>query len=152
MLSRIDTFSSILLILLSGFLWLSLGDVPQEVAYYPKAVLLGLVACSIALMTKSIRAGWTKQAPSVQPAGSKVSLSVFALFVLSMLYVVVLPYLGFITTTFMFLVFLMWMLRIRKWTLIVGVSTATILFIYFGFEKGLMVPLPDGYAVWSLFG
>ena len=66
-------------------------------------------------------------------------------------YIIILPYLGFLTTSMIFLVVLMWRLGVRNWVPLLGASLATFVLVYLGFEKGLMVPLPDGYSVWSLF-
>jgi hypothetical protein len=149
---RVDAFSSVFVALLSGFLWWSLNGVPPEVAYYPKAVLLGLLACSFTLFIKNILPGKAEHSVSEAVKESRRSRSIVWLIVLSTLYLVALPYSGFIVTSAAFLSLTMWRLGIQKWTMIVGVAAATILFVYLGFEKGLMVPLPDGYAIWALLG
>ncbi len=146
-----DTFTSAFLLLLSGFLWWAMGDVPPDVAYYPKALVFCLFACGLVLFARAVKARASRKGSDTASTGVGWQRASVELIVMSAAYILVLPYLGFITSSMIFLVFLMWRLGVRNWGALLGASVATVILIYVGFEKGLMVPLPDGYAVWSLF-
>ena len=151
MASNIDKFTSVFLMLLSGFLWWSLGDVPGDIAYYPKALVFCLFGCYLILLIKPLISRISHKTSVPECPGFVYRRPIFELVGLSAVYLFVLPYLGFIASTVIFLAVLMWRLGVRHWLLLAGVSIATVVLVYLGFEKGLMVPLPNGYSVWSLF-
>ena len=67
--------------------------------------------------------------------------------VIFLLYAISLGYLGFILTTFFFLVVWMWVIERIRWATIITISTAVTAVLYFIFEYFLEVPLPTGF--WS---
>lgn len=151
MAPNIDKFTSVFLILLSGFLWWSLREIPADAAYYPKALVFCLFVCSLILLIQPLISRISHKTSAPECSGFVYRRPIFELVGLSVIYLFVLPYLGFIVSSVIFLVVLMWRLGVRHWLLLAGVSIATVVLVYLGFEKGLMVPLPDGYSVWSLF-
>jgi hypothetical protein len=151
MFSNIDKFTSVFLMLLSGFLWWSLGDVPADVAYYPKAMVFCLFGCSLILFIQALISRISHKTFAPECSAFACRRPTFDLVGLSVIYIIVLPYLGFITSSVIFLVVLMLRLGVRNWLSLAGVSIATVVLVYLGFEQGLMVPLPDGYSVWSIF-
>lgn len=151
MFSNLDKFSSIFLMALSGFLWWSLGDVPTDVAYYPKVIVFCIFAFSLVLLFQALVSSISHKTLAPVSSAFIFRRPAIELVGISAIYLIVLPYLGFIASSMIFMVFLMWRLGVRQWLSIAGVTIGTILLVYLGFEKGLMVPLPDGYAVWSLF-
>lgn len=67
--------------------------------------------------------------------------------VLSILYVVVIPYLGFVVTTFVYCFGIAALLRAKTVRGIVGaavIAAGLVAAAYYGFEVGLNAPLPDG--------
>lgn len=146
-----DKFASLFLMLLSVFLWFSLDGIPADIAYYPKALIFCLFGCSAYLFIQSfIRRNLQSAAPT-ECNGFVCRRPTIELVGLSLVYISVLPYLGFISSSVIFLVALMWRLGVRHWASLTIVPLATVVLVYLGFEEELMVPLPDGYAVWSLF-
>ena len=151
MTSIVDKFTSVFLIMLSIFLWVSLSDVPPNIAYYPKVLVFSLFAFSLILLIQLFLPRKVLDTSSPECAGFACGRPMLELVGLSIIYILVLPYLGFICSSLVFLVVLMWRLGVRRWLPLAGVSIATVVFVYLAFEEGLMVPLPDGYAIWSLF-
>ena len=146
-----DKFTSLFLMLLSVFLWCSLDGVPAGLAYYPKALIFCLFGCSAYLLIQSFIRRKVPNAAAAECTGFVCRRPTLELVGLSLVYILVLPYLGFISSSVIFLVALMWRLGVRHWASLTVVPMATVILVYLGFEKGLLVLLPDGYAVWSLF-
>ena len=67
--------------------------------------------------------------------------------VIFLLYALSLGYLGFILTTFLFLVVWMWVVERIRWATIITISVAVTAVLYLIFEYFLEVPLPTGF--WS---
>ena len=67
--------------------------------------------------------------------------------VIFLLYAFVLGILGFIPTTFLFLVVWMWAIERIRWITILTISIAVTAVLFFIFEYFLEVPLPAGF--WS---
>ena len=67
--------------------------------------------------------------------------------VIFLLYAFVLGILGFIPTTFLFLVFWMWVIERIRWLTILAISITVTAVLFFIFEYFLEVPLPAGF--WS---
>ena len=67
--------------------------------------------------------------------------------VIFLLYALSLGYLGFILTTFFFLVVWMWVVERIRWSTIITISVAVTAVLYLIFEYFLEVPLPTGF--WS---
>ena len=63
-----------------------------------------------------------------------------------LLYALSLGYLGFILTTFLFLVVWMWVIERIRWATIITISTAVTAVLYLIFEYFLEVPLPTGFG------
>ena len=61
------------------------------------------------------------------------------------LYAFLLGYLGFIATTFLFLIVWMWIIERIRWLTIIGISVGVTAVLYFIFEYFLEVPLPTGF-------
>jgi putative tricarboxylic transport membrane protein len=146
-----DKFTSLFLMLLSVFLWLSLDGMPPDIAYYPKALIACLIGCAVYLFVQSFIRPKLQFADPSECTGFVCRRPTLELVSLSIVYILVLPYIGFIASSVIFLVVLMWRLEVRHWAALTVVPIATVVLVYLGFEEGLMVPLPDGYAVWSLF-
>ena len=64
-----------------------------------------------------------------------------------LLYAFLLGILGFIPTTFLFLIVWMWVIERIRWSTLLGISVAVTAVLFFIFEYFLEVPLPTGF--WS---
>lgn len=60
-------------------------------------------------------------------------------------YALVVDFLGFIPTTFLFLVLWMWVIERLRWRTIISVSVGTTIVLYAIFTLFLEVPLPHGF-------
>jgi putative tricarboxylic transport membrane protein len=65
--------------------------------------------------------------------------------IIFLLYAFVLGYLGFIPTTFLFLIVWMWVIERIRWVTLLTISVGVTAVLYFIFQYFLEVPLPAGF-------
>ncbi len=70
-----------------------------------------------------------------------VSLSLFA-------YALAINWLGFVLSTFIFVLFLLWLIESEKWWLLIMKATCIAIGNYLFFEKWLGLSLPKGFLTW----
>ena len=114
----------------------------------PLAFGLALAVPAISLAVKSAR-DWRGDRPNLLPArterrtiGRRLALPLVALLAL-VLYTIAMPRLGYLITTFLFAVIVLWMLRWRGFKGLVAAAGVTGV-VYALFLLGLSVPLPRG--------
>ncbi len=90
---------------------------------------------------------WKKEESPVPFWPEKTWLRPLLGVVIFLLYAFVLGILGFIPTTFLFLVVWMWVIERIRWVTLLTISVAVTAVLYFIFEYFLEVPLPAGF--WS---
>lgn len=129
--------------------------VPIGPAFYPRVVLGLMAVLSAILVAGDVLAGRRRVgAPGRSPeagtaAGDRPNYPlVLASFVTFGLYVLLLPYLGFRISTFLFVTALQaaleWPRSWRRWLLVVAVALATTVACVLAFEDYLSVLLPRG--------
>jgi hypothetical protein len=152
MLGRDGVAGLVCLALSLGMLALTRGlphsaMVPVGPAFYPRIVLLLLAGLSALLLVFDLRAGRRGRpaAGKAAPANYRLVVITFAAFVV---YVVLLPPLGFRIATFVFVAGLQWLLepprRARRWVLLLVIALATSWLTHLVFEQYLSVLLPRG--------
>ncbi|NTV59338.1 MAG: tripartite tricarboxylate transporter TctB family protein [Deltaproteobacteria bacterium] len=109
--------------------------------FLPFGLAIILIGLSIALIAKS----WKKEEQSVPfwPERGWVrpvlGVGVF------LLYALLLPPLGFVFTTFFFLIFWMWIIERIRWVTILPISIGVTAVLFLIFSYFLEVPLPAGF-------
>jgi putative tricarboxylic transport membrane protein len=128
-----------------GSLRLSLGNFhnpgPGFLSFYA-GLILGALALVVHLQSRKAPSGDKKNKPiwTNRPKGFKMVLTVFAL----LAYAVGMNYLGFLVSTFVFLVFLLRVIEPQRWSVaLLGSLVASVAF-YFIFDLGLQSQLPKG--------
>ena len=109
--------------------------------FLPFGLALILIALSIALLAKS----WKKEAQSVPFWPKRGWVRPLLGAGIFLLYALLLPPLGFILTTFFFLIFWMWVIERTRWATILPLSIGVTAVLYFIFSYFLEVPLPAGF-------
>lgn len=112
----------------------------------PRIWIFGILACCIYLLI-SIFSG--KESPDPE-AGSLQRPLIFIL--VTLIYIVLMPFVGFFLASFIFLIVGIVILEYRKWGVILAVSVGWIAFNYFLFYKLLFVPFPQGIILKILQG
>jgi hypothetical protein len=108
--------------------------------FLPFGLALILIALSIALLARS----WKREEQSVPFWPDRGWVRPLLGVVIFLLYAVFLPPLGFIPTTFLFLIFWMWVIERIRWATILPISMAVTAVLYLIFSYFLEVPLPGG--------
>jgi putative tricarboxylic transport membrane protein len=143
------------LLLLCGWLYTRLDEIPANPlvpigpAFYPQLLLLVTFALSFVLVLQALIARGEKKARARFSQWLKDYQRPLLCFGVFSLYVLLLPKLGFLFSTILFVAGLQWLLGQPRWrrlpgSLLVGIGTAVI--TYWVFEKYLYVFLPR--AAW----
>jgi len=112
----------------------------------PRLWIFGILACCVYLLI-TIFTG--KESPD--PEGGSLQRPIIFILV-TLTYIVLMPYLGFFIASFVFLAAAIIMLEYRRWGVILAVSAGWIAFNYFLFYKLLFVPFPQGIILKLLQG
>ena len=119
-------------------------------ALFPGLIAVGIAVCGLILIVRGLRAraagegaggSWVVLPPWLRSANHVAGFLV--LVGVNLFYIFAVDKLGFLITGFVYLVALMWVLRVRPMVAIV-VSIAMTLVIHYAFYKLLRVPLPWG--------
>jgi hypothetical protein len=149
-----DGWIALGLLAFSGWLYSNLGMIPANPlvpigpAFYPRLLLLLLIILSLGLVLQSVLA--YKRAPQEEFAPRhwlKQYQPTFLSFFVFALYVLLLPKLGFLISTALFVATLQWLLGPRLWRRLPGsalLGVGTSLLAYAVFELYLRVLLPSG--------
>lgn len=111
-------------------------------ASYPRFVIIWLGITSILLILKSWKGDLEKNSKGLQ--NKKGILRVSLIVMISFVYILMLDFLGFFSSSIIFLAVLMLSFQVRDWKVVIGVPLMFLLFVYFLFEKLLVFPLPRG--------
>lgn len=153
MLGRDGIAGLVFLVLSLGMLVLTRGlpespMVPVGPAFYPRIVLGLMAGLSLLLVVLDWRAGRRGR-----PAGAKAAAAanyrlVVVTFTTFIVYIVLLPLLGFRVATFLFVGGLQALLEpprsARRWALVLVIALVTTAVTYYAFEHYLSVLLPRG--------
>jgi putative tricarboxylic transport membrane protein len=71
---------------------------------------------------------------------------------MTILYVILMQFIGYSISTFAYLISGMYYLKYRKWKTMLSITIGWILFSYFAFYRLLYVPLPKGILIERIFG
>ena len=108
--------------------------------FLPFGLAIILIILSLALILKS----WKKESGSVPFWPKRSWLRPLLGVGIFLLYAFILGPLGFIFTTFLFLILWMWIIERTHWVTILAISVGVTGVLYFIFEYFLEVPLPAG--------
>ncbi len=134
----------VFLVLLLGFP--AKKEVGVGAGVVPLLWIIGIFSFSLLLFIKAIL-GFEEKDPQWGRVGV-----VFVYLGLTILYLVLMPYIGYFIATILFLVGGMYYLSYKKWKVIFSLTAGWLLFSYFAFYKLLYVPLPTGKLITLIFG
>ncbi|MEW6623393.1 MAG: tripartite tricarboxylate transporter TctB family protein [Bacillota bacterium] len=145
-----DIVAGIIGILLSGYVLWATTRFPEDrvlllgPAFFPRLLAYSLLVFSVgliilALLGKSMKTNekFSLKDPAVQRAGASLLATI--------VYCLLFPYLGFILCSIIYLMFLMFLLKLRNYFKMILISTAISLVIYGIFSKALNITLPNGF-------
>ena len=152
-----DLYLGGFLILLSVLSYIESLSYPYESAYFPRFIIMLLAILGVATVVKEIikhkKASDIKQSETSSrdekiafwmiPKVRKVALMIFS----SLVYMVVMNYVGFFVTTSVYLPIMMRFLGIRKLKTLFLSTFVVVFVIYMLFVAFLNVPFPEGIAI-----
>ena len=132
---------AVTLILLSAFFFYIAGEYPSDVALFPRALLLGIMALSVALFVRSYQFDAYKANLAM---GRKFQVCLCAL--IAVAYVASMHFIGYYAASAAFIVLLAVFLRFQSKIVTVAVAVGYPLIVYTVFEVLLNIPVPSiGY-------
>lgn len=134
----VNLIVSIMLYLISGFFLLQTRSLDGGAEIFPRAVAILLIIASTANLIRTRGKGEVRFSAPVRVLG--VILLVIA-------YAILMNFVGFFATTFLFVIALMLFLNYRKWIVILSVAVGTVVFTYIVFIKIFLIPLPTGFLI-----
>jgi len=149
-LKKDEIIGGIIGVLISGFVFYESSKFPKDIvmsigpSYFPKILATALLLVSGILIINAIRGKSKKSAegfdikdPGIQRAGVALLATI--------VYCLVLNYIGFIISSSMFLLFLMYLLKKRNYFKMAAISIGVTLSVYFIFRTLLNITLPSGF-------
>lgn len=142
-----ETISGLLSILVGSFFYYLTLDFPSietdvlGAAFLPKLYSILLIIFGVILITKKLVKSNTN--PENQEGEFKGFYGLSSM-VIVLIYVLLLPYIGFYIATILVMLTLLYFLKVRKILVLLSVSVGVTLFVFILFEKLLKVPLPTG--------
>jgi putative tricarboxylic transport membrane protein len=108
--------------------------------FFPFGLAIALIFLSLALIFKY----WKKDSSSAPFWPERTWLRPLLGVAILIFYALVVDFIGFIVTTFLFLIIWMWVIERFRWRTIIGISIGTTVALYLIFNLFLEVPLPHG--------
>jgi putative tricarboxylic transport membrane protein len=109
--------------------------------FLPFGLALILILLSLALILQNRARGGASKPFWAERTWLRPLLGI----VIFTLYAFFLGYIGFILTTFLFLIIWMWVIERIRWVTLLSISVGVTAVLYFIFEYFLEVPLPTGF-------
>jgi putative tricarboxylic transport membrane protein len=155
--NRKDFISSISLLVLGlllfgGSIRLSVwtGSGPQE-GFFPLIIALIIIPLSLWILARELflmKEG-AEEFGSQKKGGNTASIAKVSFYAIAMLlYWVLMPTVGFVATSALFLLFILRFTERQSWKITLWVGIASILTSYLLFIYFLKVPLPKGFLTW----
>lgn len=137
-------------LLLCGYVWLVSAAFPKDVImkigpdFFPRLVVIAMAVACVCLIAQAVsnkKPEQTEDTLSIKDVGTQRALAVLAL---SVIYVGVMEFLGFVVATVATMMIMMYMLKLRNVVRMFLVSLCAALFINFAFSGLLGIQLPAG--------
>ena len=135
----------ICMIILEVVLYIASKDIPEKSAAYPKTLIIAAFILTCAFMSRCVirikKEGIKKEEQKGEPGAM---LQVIITMVITLLYIIAMPYLGFVVATLIFTLGIMWYLGMRNIFALALTPLGVTVFGYFVFNNLLYIFLPRG--------
>ncbi len=136
-----DVFIAIFLFIFLSFLWHVNNEAPPSANMYPKILIIFSYFFTLLLLIRSLY----KKEKRIKKQKVENYKSIFFVTLLTILYIVLIHFIGYGISTVIFMAVLLWILKIRSKSIFILLPIITTLTLYFIFNHVLMVLLPEGY-------
>ena len=133
-------------LLLSAYVWISSADFPYDKImilgpeFFPRVMAVAMAIASAGLLVQTFVSGAVGDGKSI----SLKNPGALIVFVAAVVYAALLPILGFIIDSLLFMMFMMYMLQFRSYGKMFLSSVLTIAIVIFAFQIMLQIQLPAG--------
>lgn len=114
-------------------------------AFFPRVLAAGLMTFSLLLIIQNLflvsSEDGEKRFDIKDPGVHRAAVALAA----TIVYGIGMSFLGFIIMTVLYLLFMMYLMKMRKWIFMAGVSVAVSLTVYLVFSVMLNIALPEGF-------
>ena len=146
-----DSIVCVLLLCFYAVMFVESTGLKKVARTYPQVLIILCTIFTVALLAKSIAARRKEEARNQSAEEKRMTLTVFRdiviICVALTVYTALIRPVGYITSSVLFMVFVLVFLRIRKWYVVAGVSLITTLFLYYMFNNLLGILLPTGILI-----
>lgn len=139
----------ILGLLLCAYVWISSASFPKDAImiigpeFFPRVMATGMGIASTVLLVHTLFIGHAGEAKPINFKDPGIRRAV-VVFLSAVIYAFLLETLGFIISTILFMMFIMYMLQFRTYGKMLLASVATVAVIIFAFQIMLQIQLPPG--------
>jgi len=148
-MKKANTVFAVLGLLLCAYVWISSAEFPTDAImkigpdFFPRvmATAMGVASTALLVQTYVVGAKGEAQAISFRDAGIRRAIIIF---ISGIVYAFLMEPLGFIISTILFMMFMMYMLEFRAYAKMLGVSLLTVALVIFAFQIMLQIQLPAG--------
>ena len=143
-LFTLDVWIGIVLMIFSVWFWILSGSFPEEAQLFPRFFLAANCLLSVLLVINTIRHNRKGDGETGGAVNWKELAAIIEAYLIIMVYVLCIDFIGFFVSTSVFLVGFMVFLNVRKPLTLICVTAGMDLFLYLLFTVGLKLNLPAG--------
>jgi len=130
--------------------FIQLLRIPEASRGYPQGLMICAAILDLLIIAQSVRRYRSEEATVELPAFLQGLLPTLRYMAVILLYICLIPRLGFVIATLGAMFLLLWMLRVRSPFTLILFPVAFTFFLYFLFTKVLLVLLPAGSWIKAL--
>jgi len=148
-LKKADIIAGILGLFVAFYVIMESGKFPEDnvllmgPSFFPRILAVFMIVMSISLIVVALMGKSAKNAEKLDIRDPGIQRSIIAL-VATIIYLFLFKRLGFILDSILYLMFLMYLLKLRNYVQMVLVSVGVSVAVYFIFKVGLSITLPLG--------
>lgn len=152
-----DLICGLILILFSVSAFIYLTDLPFRAAIFPQVMLAGIFSLASLLILKSLniffktqslpesgKAGAAAETPKQDQTNPEDKKALVATLVSITLYIVLMPVLGFLLSSILFLFTILFVLKMRRYFLMAFLAILTSSLVFVVFKTVMYISLPGG--------
>lgn len=140
----LDAWIGIVLMIFSVWFWILSGEFPAEAQMFPRFFLATNCLLSALLVINTIRHNLKSDGETHNATSWKELSVIIEAYLIIMVYVICIDFIGFFVSTSVFLIVFMLFLNVRKPVTLICVTAGMDLFLYLLFTVGLRLNLPAG--------
>ena len=149
-MKKVNYFCGVLGLLFSAYIWISSAAFPVDKVmkigpdFFPRLMAVGMIISSLALLINTHLHNSTATAETISFRDPGIRRAII-IFIGALVYAFAMTYLGFIPSTIIFMMFMMYKLQLKSYGRMFIVSLLTALAVVGAFQGFLDIQLPMGF-------